>query len=85
MAKLDEESGEDRLIATYFRPGLHCFVARTKRNSRVRDRCGETLFIEMRKKRWPVDGVRRKLRGAHIAKIAGATHSCYGSSLASFA
>jgi type I restriction enzyme M protein len=54
------------------------FLARNKRNSRFRDRRGETLFIDARKLGSMVDRVHRDLTDEDIAKIAGAYHAWRG-------
>src|SRR2546427_1478117 len=47
------------------------FLARSKRNSRFRDRHGETLFIDARKLGSLVDRVHRELTDKDLARIAG--------------
>ena len=54
------------------------FLARNKRNSRFRDRRGETLFIDARKLGSMVDRVHRELTDEDIAKIAGTHHAWRG-------
>ena len=54
------------------------FLARNKRNSRFRDRRGETLFIDARKLGSMVDRVHRELTDEDIAKIAGTYHAWRG-------
>jgi type I restriction enzyme M protein len=54
------------------------FLARNKRNSRFRDRRGETLFIDARKLGTMADRVHRELTDADIAKIAGTYHAWRG-------
>jgi type I restriction enzyme M protein len=51
------------------------FLVRDKRNSRFRDRRGETLFIDARKLGTMVDRVHRELTDTDIAKIAGTYHA----------
>jgi len=54
------------------------FLARNKKNSRFRDRRGETLFIDARKFGTLTDRVHRELTDADIAKIAGTYHAWRG-------
>jgi type I restriction enzyme M protein len=54
------------------------FLARAKKNSRFRDRRGETLFIDARKMGTLVDRVHRELSDEDIAKIAGTYHAWRG-------
>ncbi len=54
------------------------FLARNKKNTRFRDRRGETLFIDARKMGTMVDRVHRELTDEDIAKIAGTYHSWRG-------
>ena len=54
------------------------FLARSKKNSRFRDRRGQTLFIDARKLGTLVDRVHRELSDKDIAKIAGAYHAWRG-------
>ena len=54
------------------------FLARNKRNGRLRDRRGETLFIDARKLGSMVDRVHRELTDEDLAKIAGAYHAWRG-------
>jgi len=54
------------------------FLARSKKNSRFRDRRGQTLFIDARKLGTMVDRVHRELSDKDIAKIAGAYHAWRG-------
>jgi type I restriction enzyme M protein len=54
------------------------FLARDKRNGRLRDRRGEALFIDARKLGTMVDRVHRELTDADIAKIAGTYHTWHG-------
>jgi type I restriction enzyme M protein len=54
------------------------FLARSKKNSRFRDRRGETLFIDARKLGTMVDRVHRELTDEDIAKIAGTYHAWRG-------
>jgi type I restriction enzyme M protein len=56
------------------------FLARDKGNGRLRDRRGETLFIDARKLGTMVDRVRRELTDDDIAKIAGTYHAWRGDS-----
>jgi type I restriction enzyme M protein len=54
------------------------FLARDKRSDRLRDRRGETLFIDARKLGMLIDRVHRELSDADITKIAGAYHAWRG-------
>ena len=54
------------------------FVARDKRNSRFRDRRGETLFIDARKLGTMIDRTHRDLTEEDIALIAGTYHAWRG-------
>ncbi len=54
------------------------FVARSKKNSRFRDRRGETLFIDAHRLGRMIDRVHRELTGEDIAKIAGTYHAWRG-------
>jgi type I restriction enzyme M protein len=54
------------------------FIARDKRNSRFRDRRGETLFIDARQMGSMVDRVHRELTEEHIGKIGDAYHAWRG-------
>jgi type I restriction enzyme M protein len=54
------------------------FLARTKNNSKYRNRQGETLFIDARKKGTLIDRVQRELTADDIAKIAGTYHTWRG-------
>jgi type I restriction enzyme M protein len=54
------------------------FLARSKKNSRFRDRRGETLFIDARKLGTMVDRVHRELTDEEIARIAGTYHAWRG-------
>jgi len=54
------------------------FLARSKKNSRFRDRRGQTLFIDARRLGTMVDRVHRELSDKDIAKIAGAYHAWRG-------
>lgn len=53
-------------------------LARSKKNGRLRDRRGETLFIDARKMGALVDRVRRELSDAEIARIARTYHAWRG-------
>ncbi len=59
-------------------PACLWFLARNKRDSRFRDRRGETLFIDARKLGYLVDRVHRLLTDEEIARIAGTYHSWRG-------
>jgi type I restriction enzyme M protein len=54
------------------------FVARDKRNSRFRDRRGETLFIDARNLGAMTDRVHRELMPHDVARIAGTYHAWRG-------
>jgi type I restriction enzyme M protein len=54
------------------------FLARSKSNGRLRDRRGETLFIDARKLGTMTDRVHKELTDADIARIAGAYHAWRG-------
>ena len=56
------------------------FLARDKRNSRFRDRRGETLFIDARKLGTLIDRTHRELSDDDIARIAGTYHAWRGDS-----
>jgi len=59
-------------------PACLWFLARNKRDSRFRDRRGETLFIKARKLGYLVDRVHRLLTNEEIARIAGTYHAWRG-------
>ncbi len=54
------------------------FLARAKKNSRFRDRRGQTLFIDARELGTMADRVHRGLTEADVAKIAGTYHAWRG-------
>lgn len=54
------------------------FVARSKKNSKFRDRRGQTLFIDARKKGVLIDRVHRELTEDEIARIADTYHAWRG-------
>ncbi|MBN2207822.1 MAG: SAM-dependent DNA methyltransferase [Candidatus Coatesbacteria bacterium] len=54
------------------------FIARSKRNSKFRDRRGETLFIDARGMGHLIDRVHRELSDEDIAKVAGTYHAWRG-------
>ena len=54
------------------------FIARDKKNSRFRDRRGETLFIDARKLGTLIDRVHRELTYDDISKIADIYHAWRG-------
>jgi type I restriction enzyme M protein len=56
------------------------FIARDKRNSRFRDRRGETLFIDAREMGTMIDRVHRELTDDDIAQIADTYHAWRGDS-----
>jgi type I restriction enzyme M protein len=59
-------------------PACLWFIARDKKNSRFRDRRGQTLFIDARKMGRLMDRVHRELTEGEIAKIAGTYHAWRG-------
>ncbi len=59
------------------------FVARDKRNHRLRDRRGETLFIDARKMGRMIDRVHRELTDADVHKIVNTYHVWRGDQEAS--
>jgi type I restriction enzyme M protein len=59
-------------------PACLWFIARDKKNSRFRDRRGQTLFIDARKMGRLMDRVHRELTEEDIAKIAGTYHAWRG-------
>lgn len=61
-------------------PACLWFLARDKKNSRFRDRRGETLFIDARKMGVLKDRVHRELTDEEIARIAGTYHAWRGDS-----
>jgi type I restriction enzyme M protein len=54
------------------------FMARDKRNSRFRDRRGETLFIDARRMGTMIDRVHRELTDEDVGKIADTYHAWRG-------
>jgi type I restriction enzyme M protein len=54
------------------------FLARDKHNSRLRDRRGETLFIDARSLGMLVDRTHRELTEDEVARIVGAYHAWRG-------
>jgi type I restriction enzyme M protein len=54
------------------------FLARDKKNNRLRDRRGETLFIDARKLGSMIDRTHRELTDEDIAKVAGTYHAWRG-------
>jgi type I restriction enzyme M protein len=54
------------------------FITRDKKNSRFRDRRGETLFIDARKMGGLIDRVHRELTDEEIARISGTYHAWRG-------
>src|SRR5579862_6011096 len=54
------------------------FLARDKRNPRLRDRRGQTLFIDARKMGVLIDRVHRELTDEEIARIAATYHAWRG-------
>ncbi|MDI6783190.1 MAG: class I SAM-dependent DNA methyltransferase [bacterium] len=59
-------------------PACLWFLTRNKRNSRYRDRRGETLFIDCRKLGRLIDRVHRELTDNEIKRIAGTYHAWRG-------
>ena len=59
-------------------PACLWFIARDKKNSRFRDRRGQTLFIDARKMGRLIDRVHRELTEEDVAKIAGTYHAWRG-------
>ncbi|MEM2125997.1 MAG: class I SAM-dependent DNA methyltransferase [Candidatus Methanosuratincola sp.] len=59
-------------------PACLWFLARDKRNSKFRERRGQTLFIDARKMGHMVDRVHRELSDEEIARIAGTYHAWRG-------
>ncbi|MBW2147997.1 MAG: SAM-dependent DNA methyltransferase [Deltaproteobacteria bacterium] len=59
-------------------PACLWFLARSKKNSRFRDRRGETLFIDTRKLGHLVDRTHREFSQEEIARIAGTYHAWRG-------
>ena len=51
------------------------FLARDKKNSKRRDRRGETLFIDARKMGVLIDRIHRELAGEEVSKIANTYHA----------
>ena len=59
-------------------PACLWFLTKGKRNSGLRDRCGEVLFIDARKLGHLVDRTRRELSNKDIARIATTYHAWRG-------
>ncbi|MBW2308813.1 MAG: N-6 DNA methylase, partial [Deltaproteobacteria bacterium] len=59
-------------------PACLWFLARSKKNSRFRDRRGETLFIDTRKLGHLLDRTHREFSQEEIARIAGTYHAWRG-------
>ncbi len=59
-------------------PACLWFLARDKRNGRLRDRRGEVLFIDARKLGRMIDRTQLELAPEDVAKIAGAYHAWRG-------
>ncbi len=59
-------------------PACLWFLARNKRDPRLRDRRGETLFIDARKMGVLIDRVHRELTNEEIARIAATYHAWRG-------
>jgi len=56
-------------------PACLWFLARNKNNSKFRDRCGQTLFIDARKTGHLVDRIHRELSDEEISRIARTYHA----------
>ena len=54
------------------------FLTRNKKNNRLRDRQGETLFIDARKLGRMIDRTHRELTDDEIARVAGTYHAWRG-------
>jgi type I restriction enzyme M protein len=59
-------------------PACLWFLARDKRNGKLRDRRGETLFIDARKIGRLIDRTHRDFTDEDIARIAGTYHAWRG-------
>jgi type I restriction enzyme M protein len=59
-------------------PACLWFLARNKKNSKFRDRRGETLFIDVRKMGTMIDRTHRDLNDEDIARIARTYHAWRG-------
>jgi type I restriction enzyme M protein len=59
-------------------PACLWFLTRTKKNSKFRDRRGETLFIDARKLGYLVDRVHRDLTDGEVARMSRAYHAWRG-------
>ena len=59
-------------------PACLWFLARDRKNSRFRDRRGQTLFIDARKMGFLIDRVHRDLITEEIARITGVYHAWRG-------
>ena len=59
-------------------PACLWFLARDKKSHRLRDRRGETLFIDARKMGAMIDRTQRELTDADVARIAGTYHAWRG-------
>jgi type I restriction enzyme M protein len=59
-------------------PACLWFLARDKKNHKFRDRRGEVLFIDARKRGHMVDRTRKEFADEDIAKIAGTYHAWRG-------
>jgi len=65
-------------ILLYSDPGLLMVPGQDRKNGRFRDRRGETLFIDARKRGVLIDRVHRELTYEEIARIAGTYHAWRG-------
>ena len=59
-------------------PACLWFLAKNKSNGRFRDRCGEVLFIDVRKLGHMVDRARRELTDGDVARVAEVYHAWRG-------
>jgi type I restriction enzyme M protein len=59
-------------------PACLWFLTRDKRNHKYRNRCGEVLFIDIRKLGVMADRTHRELTGDEIARIARTYHAWRG-------
>ncbi len=62
-------------------PACLWFITRNKKNSRFRDRSGETLFIDARKMGHLIDRTHREFSDEEITRIANTYHAWRGTSL----
>lgn len=66
-------------------PACLWFIARNKKNSKFRDRKGQTLFIDTRKMGYLVDRIHREFSDEEISRIARTYHAWRSSSPRPFA